>query len=421
MTGLGSRMKAIRNKLGWTQDKMADKMGQYKKSTYNRYENEVRPITQQIIDKFKEVVNIPYLPLTLEDEVTLVDTLYKWMNTIIYGETDVATEQMPVLEKAVDYSTQDNTLLLYQLFKAGYYRATGKLAALNDIMTALEPKATELNDELSYWYYRQKGLMEMLKLDNVAAHEMFTIAERYGTKMKLNDDTLYYNWGRCLTNMGYAGRAVEYLELAKELTVKKNDTTYGASIWNLLIDNYIQIGRTDNALDILYNCLRDEKQKNKTGNKISLIHRRFSRVYMHLGKYKEALESINTAIDRCERKSLTHKLNLYVKATILYATNDTKTGLECVEEGLIIQSQHEIHNVLFLTLKHLNMINENDSLKYIVNIAIPELINHSKNFQLIDCYMTLSNHFLPKNPRESQKNAIMAFTLSEKLRKGNVS
>jgi len=232
------------------------------------------------------------------------------------------------------------------------------------------------------------------------------------------DESIYYNIGHCLTDMGYASRALEYLNQSLAIANSKNnhDTVYTRYF---IAENYVYTGRATEALEMLTNCLRDEKAKKDKDRTVATIQCRIGRAYAYLGNHKTALAEYEKIRKLTRFKSKLPPHVIYFKAISLNGCNRKTEALQCIDEGIIDSIDGSNINIALRTIKCLYTINQSDSVLSLINELIPSLISFEHNFLLIQCYEELHKHFSRTSTKVALDYLTKAYLLSEKLRKGD--
>ena len=107
---LATKVRVRREELGWSQDELARKMGYKSRSSINKIEMG-RPVSQKIIARLAEVLNVPiYYLMGIESDkaATLSDDGWSAQKKALYAAIDSMTE-----EQAAAF------LALWEQFKAG--------------------------------------------------------------------------------------------------------------------------------------------------------------------------------------------------------------------------------------------------------------------------------------------------------------
>jgi transcriptional regulator with XRE-family HTH domain len=411
------KLVAIRKLLNLTQEYIANETG-FSVSYISKIENAKKPPDDDFINQYKIALGAPDLPLTEDEEAQFKQRLYAWKATVTSVEPEKAKIEQIKLQKCIDLTLSNDLKNLFYIFSVGFYRITNENELLENQMIKLKDLSNTFSDEQLYWYNRQIGVQALLDLQYRTALDSLLLAEQKGSLLNLNNDTIYYSIAHCLTDMGYAFGAIKYVEKSQERANIEKDYTYDVYRRYFLAENYTFLGRYKEALELLNSCLRDENKKTDANLSISLIYRRIAMVYYYMNDYKKALENIDITFTLINAENKSYKDNLYYKAMILIENNKIEQAVICLDEAIQMTEGNPLKNVLYNALKHTTTLFNETSLNYVGNVAIPQLKFYEKNMALIDCYKKLGIHYEKKNLKLSLKYFKSAYELSEKLRKG---
>ncbi|MCL2189403.1 MAG: tetratricopeptide repeat protein [Defluviitaleaceae bacterium] len=286
-------------------------------------------------------------------------------------------------------------------------------------MVSLDARAATFNDEASYWYNRQVGI-RAIHTNRKEALRAFLLAEEKGDALNLNNETLYYNIGHCLSDMGFASRAVEYLLKSQDLAEKSGNTSFSVYTRYFLAENYSNVGRHEEALKILKGCLRDEKKVKSAKVTIGLIYKRIARVCFNTQDYRSALENIDLAFNYIDRHLDAYANITYVKANILIAMGSEEKAMACLNDGIALQEEGETEHIILTGRKHLMTLEEEASRQYITTIALPAFEAQCLFLLAIDFYEVLCRHYEMHNKRKVWPYYKRIYELNSMLRKGDI-
>ncbi|MCL2203424.1 MAG: helix-turn-helix transcriptional regulator [Defluviitaleaceae bacterium] len=415
------KLVAIKKKRNLSMEDIASKMN-YSKKYIQQMEKGAKPLSKEFFVKYRELLNATDVPLTLDEETQYKKALYRWMDAFLLNELEKASEQYPWLKKCAELTINTDIKNLFHIFEAAFFRKTNNDEALEASMSNLAKKADGFTPEQSHWYNRQVAIYAMKNFQYREAIQAFLQAEEQGEKEKLNDYALFYNIGHCLTDMGFAHKAIYYLEKARADAINRHQTKHNEYIKYFLAENYNEVGRSQEALMLLESCLQNEQVKKDASTIVALIYRRIAMVYLKMGDFQKSLECINESFNHITIDKSAYEINLYFKAVILIAQNKINEGIVCVQKCIEMENEGTLHYVIYNTLLHSTSLRRAESLNYLENVAIPELIKHQHYITLMDCYQKLSMHFKnSKKIKMAYKYSELTFKLSEKLRKGDLS
>jgi len=413
-------LTAIRAQQSMTQEYMAKKLN-CTPSYISKIESGKKSCSDDFIKRYKTALGAPDLPLTDEEAVVFKQQLYKWKDLITFDELDEAGKILPSLTNCVALTLYDGLKNLFYIFEASYYRATKNNEALDVAMSKIKGITHLFNDEQAYWYNRQIGIDELSKLHYATALQAFLQAEKAGDILNLNNASLYLNMGNCLTSMGYASKALEYLEKSYKKAIAINDYSHDVYRRYFTAQNYSHTGRHLEAIEMLEGCLRDEKKKASATVTIGLIYRRIALAYLYMGDKAVALQYIEKSAENIDDKRPAYSDHLYYKAIILFENEKKHEGEICLHRAIEIEAKSTPSYIQYNALKHSMTLNNVCSLNYVECDAVPKLLEFQMNLPLLACYKQLTAFYVKNNKNKAFHYLQLTNELNEKLRKGELS
>ena len=280
----------------------------------------------------------------------------------------------------------------------------------------------EFTDMHYYWYYRQCGISKLHEFQYKEALKMFLKAEELGNLLKIYNEGPYYNIASCLTNIGYAYLAIEYLKMAEAEAVKSSNNRYNVYIRNLFALNYSILGQHGRAISLLEGCLRGEKEKANAKGTIGAFYIDMGMIYHRMGKLSDAIKCLDVAGEYFQENSDSFTYNMYCKAYVLLANSKTSEGLDCLDKGLDVSKQHTLMHVLLLTLKHSINLKEPESLQYMQTTGIPQLLEYGEHLLVAEYYEKLGVYYQEiKKYKTASIYMHLALDITKKLMKGDLN
>ncbi|MCL2364625.1 MAG: helix-turn-helix transcriptional regulator [Defluviitaleaceae bacterium] len=404
---------AIRKNQGLTKTELANAMN-FHRSYVSLIESKQRKMPPDYIARFKEALDAPDLPFNKKEERDFLTKLHDWREVVFREDVSEAAKTYPIIARIAALTVDSNLRILCQLFTLSYYRISKEINKYDALYNEVKMQVNAFNDEHKYWFYRQSGNRYMHAYQYRSALDAYFIALECMTTLGYKDESIYFNIGHCLTDMGYASRALEYFEKSQALSKSKrtnNDTEY------FIATNYIHMGRTAEALEKLEDCLDDEKQKKDKDLFVGVIYEKIGIAHAHRGNHSAALAAYETALPL--RSPHAYPYTLYYKTISLMGCNRKAEALQCLEEGIASSKTNTKIYIMLRTLKCLYTFDHKDSHEYLVNESIPSLIKYEHNELLITCYQALGRHLKLSNPKQALDYITHACVLNEKLRKGD--
>ncbi|MCL2361467.1 MAG: helix-turn-helix domain-containing protein [Defluviitaleaceae bacterium] len=417
---LANKIKQIREKKKLSQEALA-KMMNYTRSYVSAWECEKRPITSEVLDTFRAAVGLPGVPLTNDEVIQYKHQLYDWRSNVVYGEFHKAKELQPILAQGAEWSCDKDLKALYDLFSASFYYSVGNAEAYKKVMGSLYAQKHDFNDEQLHWYYRLVGIRELTNRQYKRALNSFCEAEKLGNHLGLDDVMLNYNIANCLTNMGYVSLAIKYLEAAQKMAKETPIHRFDGYIRLLIAANYSNSGRCHEAIAILYDCIRDERERYGTNSALSGMYHRLAIAYSKLEDTTNALKYLDEAALCITENKGSHNYNFYLRARILLTDNKIDEGMDCLDKGLQLADKGTLYHTLLSSLKHSMLLNANQSRLHMEKVAIPCLLSYGKYQDAASYYYKLGKFYEQQQKyKQSAEYSFLAYELSNKLIKGDI-
>jgi len=389
---LKNKIKLIRTKKGLTQSALAQAMG-YSDTNLSHMERGTRNISSAVLDAFRKAVGLPGVPITPKEVTHFKELLFSWKDNLDRNELDKAKERQPELARNAEWSYEPELLTYYNIFSAGYYRKIKDTDAHKKIMDLLREKVHCFDNEQSYWYYRQVGIDKLSAWRYKEALVAYFKADKLAKHLHLDNTSLYYHIAYCLTDMGYAYHANDYLEMMLTRTHKKSINTYYVQIQSYLASNISYFGKADEALAMLNDCIREEESKKNAAESIGALYRRIALVHRLMGNFNEAIKNLDVATKYYEANSDSQGYLLYHKALVLFEANQVSDGMKHLNSALSLIKECTLWDLLATSLKHSRSLDNKSSLKYIERITIPKLFEYGRYRELLMYYNILCSHY----------------------------
>ena len=415
----------IRKKHGLSQEDLANIIG-CTAAHIDALEKNREKAAFEFVATLKSKLNLYGAPITEDERKVFIDKLHNWKILIDYGVMDKASEQKAELEKGAEASCSSSILNFYKLYAANYYRISNDTEAFNKTMSFLNQRTETFSPSHQFFYYRLLGIQERVAYRYNEALKAYKKAEKLDKESTWGDVGFYYIYGMCLSEMGYVAKAIEYLKRAKHLAMwhkvyegKPNDR-YDVYIDGYLADNLSKSGKADEAHAMLNKRLDSEKTRKNAKHTIGFIYLSIGTVYLRTKKYNDAIENFDTAFQHLDETSEAYKTNLYRKALALIESDRINEGVLCVDKALDM-SLDDTRRTLFETLKHSAMLSNPESLQYMENTLISQLLKYGQYAEAVKCYETLSGFFKKSGDHKNAlKYSELALEVHRELHKEHV-
>ena len=394
------KFKLIRESKGLTQADVAAKMG-VSEEYINNLETMGSDVHDGIIAELKIALSLEDdTPFTRKEMEFLRSNLKAWCMFLNQALIDGAMMQQPNLEARVMKSFDAEAKALYALFSTAYYRIIGDNDAMKKALDYVEANIKNLPANQAYNYLAPRANAFMRNSRYKEALRDLIYVEYLCEQLNFKNHVLYYNIAICCNELGYFYKVKEYIDKARKQADESNKE-YNAMHFDVLeAMSYRDAARYDSAFNILHERL-DVEKRNLAGNPD--IHMLYCNIgYAHLGlkEYDKAIKLFDSALKHCDKNNAYYIYYLYYKSLALLLSGDIENYNEYLQEGLSIAAPNGIHATLFNALNHSRTIENEESLAYIKNVAIPFFIKVGKHREVAKYYEKVSKFYAKVNEIE---------------------
>ena len=416
---ISDKLRIIRNRLGFTLDYLAYKIG-YTPSHLSRIENGSRTISGEMLTSIKNALDIADVPLTGDEIRSFEQELYDWRDLINAWCLDEASKFRKGLERRAEFSLNKNLLALYHLISIGFFRAVGDGDSAIEVIAKLTSMKEELPLEYRFRLLLMNGTEKIYAHNYKAALYELMEAELLNENLGIANAGLFYNIAICLTDLGYAHKACEYI-----LKARKNEKEVGTSAIQYDITmaiNYSRIGRCDEAIKLAKSCLLNEKSRPSQAPITASIYYCLGYVYMKVAAYTDAINNFNKAMEQLEKGGRDYLHALYYMAQSLYLSGKAKESKNYLELGTDLSKEGDVTNVMFNAAIHLMTLEDGNSLEYIEDEALPKILEFDRYMFAIEYCCKLKEFYRTKQKyKTSLKYADMITHYYKKILEGDLT
>jgi len=392
---LGEKIKAIRKARDITQETLAFKIN-YSRTALGDIERGTDQCDMSTLIVIKQILGIQGMPLFEDERKGFVDRLYLWNDMISEHNFELAKQIQKELSPIVHLPFEKELNDLYSLFSSRLLLVDDKFELATNILTKLAHTLDKANNDIMFWFYYNNGTLAYCNKQYQKALDFYTKAFKIMKGGFEENKTLHYYIANCLSALGYFTNVVMFIDnyCNFNATEKKTDLDY--MVDNLLAINLIKWGYVKRANKILSKSyIKAEADKNI--HMIGHILHNMGYLYYSAKNWDTALIYYDKVFDYCTKENLLYLQNLYQKTRCLVEINAYAKYPPLIAEGKELSKENEIFSVMFESLKHLTTLNEENSLNYIENEAIPYLSNKSVNDIVLDYCELLRDHYQKNN------------------------
>lgn len=395
--------KKVRNSLGKSQSRLYDETG-ISDSTINNYEKFSNPISEKMYQRFKtipQIKDVPYKP----DEITKYkEQMYLKMNRLNYNDAEAVRSEIKRLQNCVEYCFDDDLIAYCSIFIAIYHYMLKEKDECEAIVSSLDKKIfTDLHWR---WYSLLMGMIKHDKWEYIEVMDMYSKANELSIKLGIDNKTLIFKMGYCLTEMGYPYQANELL---LSLTLEDvsfifyiNDFPYK----KFVILNYSKTGKGERALDLLDAIYRNFDWENEDNKHILInMYITYGQVHDNLGNEEKALDYFNLSLNLYAEKNEAWLATTCLKLTVLRSYKPDDILINELEEAREIAKKnnfcfwYEWLNAIYHSLN----FDKKASLGHFIHTSIPKISGYGRIELVVKFREWLIDFYAPGSYKEATK------------------
>ena len=393
------KIQTMRKSCGMTREDLA-KLTNYSLSSITKLENGTRNISPEMLIVLKNAMGYTDVPITEEEVVSFRKNLHDIHDAIKHSHLDESREKLNNMQDIITKCFEDEFRILHCLFDSYLLIREYKHGDAKNKLETLTDKIDTFTDKQKYFYhYFYAG---SIYKDYRTSIRHFLQAEEIAKKMGKLEVRLYYSLSNIYSRIDYSPKAITYGELALKMAQTSPDKAYLLHIESTVAFGYSRIGCYQLALDGLHECiLREKFFENK--RELQVAYHNLGCVYFYMEDYINAINYFNKALKCCDVGSWSFLNNKLYIAYILISENKNDKALALIDEVLPFAQNIEDMLLLLQSAKHSLSLNETESLNYIENTTIPQLLEIGSHLEAIK-YMNILSNFYRKKSDSKQSN-----------------
>ncbi|MCL2361650.1 MAG: helix-turn-helix transcriptional regulator [Defluviitaleaceae bacterium] len=408
MLPTGEKIRQIRKAKGLSQENLAYDIG-LSTSTVCRIEQGIVEINGDILKSIKKALEIESAPLLPGEGEGYKERLHIWHKLILDGHLIEARTLQKDLADITALPFEKDLVNLYSLFEISLLLAEQDYTAAK---TRLQSMDLEMNRENQYHYYRNMGWLYMSIGADRAQEPLEYLLKAYSLQEK-PDGGLYYRIARCYTRLGQPFRSIAMLEKAYKAYGDNKTTVVSLDLDNKMALNYIDIGDTVRAREILEKCLVNARNISND-NYIGVILANIGLTYVKDKNWEIALDYYVQAREYFKGVERNDREIVYYKARCLIAL---RRFAQC-KELLLSLSDVGYDGTIFDSLNHLITLREPASYEYLERVTIPFLMSKYNIMEALDFCEVLEDFH---ESRGSTRKALEFAKIQRDIYKGMIS
>ena len=413
---LGEKIREIRKAKGLSLENMALAVGSFK-ANVSRIERGMIEITPQMLTEIRKFLEIEAAPLSEQELHLYRSRIWVWNDLIESRRIDDAKSMQREMAVILDLPFEHDLYALYHAMEVCLLCKEYNFSDAGDKLKALEGLLDNPSDELLNLYYRSKGLLSLVAGDKINCLKHSFSALDYAEKCKKADVSALINLGQAYAALRKPCQAIIYLERAK---IQFKDGAFHNShghINAMLGVCYGQIGEKSIARKMFETALVQAKSVNNEFT-LGMTLSNMSFVSFTSGNYEEAISLCDQARPYVEKDGVPYAVILTTKALCLLSLGELDKCREVVTLAKSVlerkinlkRSLADSKNIAIHleAIGHLMTLDNSDSVKYILEVAIPQFRAGSvSKLTIIDLCNRLEAHFI-KRRAKTKANGIAA-------------
>jgi len=397
---IGEKIKQVREIKNVSQEMLGMEIGCSRAGVY-QLESGKQSCSSSVQWEIKRALGVEGLPFTEFERKSFRDKLYFCNKLIDEGNFIEAKDGLEKLSVIVFLPCDWELNALYNLFYIRLLLKLNDVEAATAILTDLNQLAPEFDNELNHFYYFNKGTVCSKSGNYKDALDCYLKSRDFMKGGFEENQWLFYNIAYCLSKLSYVFSTIVFIENGYPFQAAEQHTLTSFALEHILAKNYLVAGHVKKAKKLLANCL--EKAKSKDDKMlISLILVDFGHLYRINQDWCTAVEYIEDALNYLQKGSVSYLEALYQKVRCHIGMGNFPVCKTLLQEGHELSQSNKIYAVLFEALDHLMTLNDDKSMSYIEDVAIPLLLEVSAKTTALDYCKILQKHYSKKGTLKKQ-------------------
>ncbi|MDR0957966.1 MAG: helix-turn-helix transcriptional regulator [Clostridiales bacterium] len=415
---VGEKIASLRKRAGLTQEELAAKLDCGISKIQSIEKDETVPSTKYVRAIRKALGYGDNEPITNEEVQEFRQKMDLWSKTMklkLYSKTDSIWEEFEKTKKLID---EPEVAFLYQLNIIHCMARNNRIAEAHQVLKEMD--ISDVCAELIYDYYIVNGIIYTYSELYEDALEEFSKSERLMPKFASTDTVLHKNCAICYSELDMIVQSISHVEIVHYLE-KSPDYDIKNMIYfnNIIAMNYLGLGSYSICKKLLEDSLASAKV-NKDILYIAVTLHNLGTFYLYQGQPEKALECFDE-VPKYQDEShdpWRYYINLLFKVYALFSLGEDRKqeAEDLMEKGIASTDENTITGLLFRILKCSRNLNDEKSLEYMENFALPKVIEKGKKIKPIEYCELLENFYKERNcPEKVEKYIKLGRDLYKKI------
>jgi len=294
-------------------------------------------------------------------------------------------------------------VMLFKMIEVQLLLAEDNYKSAENRLNISQECLDKMGSENLFHYRYNKGVLCVNQYCHEEGHDFFMQAYKLmkGNKALILKDEgwLYYYIALCYSYIEIPYHAVSFWQKARRAYPENRTTDFIFNTDRGIALNYIKMNQLSDAEELLNNCLvMDESIRNDNCRSYTLFC--FGYMYKKARNWKAAIEYFNKSLEYASRDTIYYYSSVYHKIQCIIHTRAFTKANELLEQVKAVCKADNVWAVYFEALGHYLKISSSmtssehdESIKYIINIAIPHSIKMHDYLNAVDYYSLLGRHY----------------------------
>ena len=295
-----------------------------------------------------------------------------------------------------------NLVALYRAMDVYISLAAGDIKAVEAKLDFFQSNFDKMDNANRYHYYGTSGSLAVMQNRHEDALKLYLkalkLTENHDNILPEEDERLYHNIAMCYSYLEFPHRAISFALKAKDIYPKIRTSTFCFHIDIILGLNRSKTGEVEEAIKISEKCLVNAKARNDNLS-VGLALYNLGYAYKKAEDWKTAIEHFDQALKYFEKDSGHFKSSLNQKSLCVVETRQFSIAEHMINHARTANRANKLWAVYFEGLWHYLIvsrrisISNEESSKYIEEVAIPYFFRNHDYFGALDYCKLLFRHY----------------------------
>ncbi|MEC5425278.1 tetratricopeptide repeat protein [Virgibacillus sp. C22-A2] len=342
------------------------------------------------------------------------DLLEEWFKSIKFKNINKAKEAYIQLEEIFSGEVQVITLKYwFELIKIRYLLLINDLDQAEVLINQISEYEKNFSDEQSGYFLYFKGIFQCVGKNHNTGLALLSEAEAKFTHLKISNEELFYHLALTHSHVSNVTLAIYYGEKAMELFNRMAYYPRSIDCQLILAINYTRVQKFQVAKEYYTNLLEISKSSGDLGLTGKVLNN-LGYLYSQEGDIDQSIAYYLESLNYKHPTEANYGNTVYGLVEGYLSKNESENALKTINEGLSKIHPKDVTNKLKLTIKNLE-IREDDRLKeYLKDEAVPFFKSKEDNINLCETYEGLADIY---SKNFQYKKSSYYYSLSIELRK----